>query len=122
MLEGACVYDLFSVPNRKAETLLPILEQYVLPEITIFSDCWWVYYGITNLESGYTHFTVNHRLNFINQADRYGRTIKLKICGGGSKENSARIPKIAREDHSEFQSSFINEFTTKTDFQPYFMF
>lgn len=62
------------VPNRKAETLLPIIAQKILPGTTIVSDSWRAYNNITNIGSDFTHLTVNHRLNFVNPRDPNSHT------------------------------------------------
>lgn len=54
-----------SVPNRKAETLLPLIEDYVEPFSIIHSDCWKAYDKIGELDGCYTHQTVNHSEHFV---------------------------------------------------------
>lgn len=54
---------LVAVNARDANTLLPILQEYVLPGTTIVSDLWGAYRTINNL--GYQHLTVNHSINFV---------------------------------------------------------
>ena len=56
---------IFKVNNRNAETLLPIIEEMILPGSTIHSDGWRAYNGISSLPNGYTHFVVNHSQNFV---------------------------------------------------------
>ena len=51
------------VDDRKAETLLPIIQKYVKPGSTIFSDQWAAYRDLQRL--GYQHYTVNHSQNFV---------------------------------------------------------
>ena len=34
---------LVPVKNRKAKTLLPLIEHFILPGTTILSDCWLAY-------------------------------------------------------------------------------
>ena len=50
----------FMVPvdRRDAATLLPIIQQFILPGTTIVSDLWGAYNTVGNL--GYAHLTVNH--------------------------------------------------------------
>ena len=54
---------LVAVPRRNAETLLPIIQQYVRPGTTVCSDLWRAYNTVGNL--GYQHLTVNHAVNFV---------------------------------------------------------
>ena len=53
---------LFVVPNRKAKTLIPIIEKYVLPGTIIFSDKW---AGYIDLNKRFKHFTVTHNERFV---------------------------------------------------------
>jgi transposase-like protein len=59
---------LVAVHDRSAETLIEIIKQWILPDTTIISDCWTAYSSLR--EEGYTHFTVNHSIEFVN--DRNG--------------------------------------------------
>lgn len=54
-----------SVPDRKAETLLPLIEDYIEPMSIIHSDCWKAYDRIDELDGCYVHQTVNHSQNFV---------------------------------------------------------
>lgn len=54
---------LFTVPDRSAATLMPIITQSILPGTTIISDQWRAYRGLIN--QGFIHHTVNHSLNFV---------------------------------------------------------
>ena len=51
-----------AVPDRSADTLIPIIQKYVAPGSTIYSDCWGAYNKLGEL--GYKHLTVNHSVNF----------------------------------------------------------
>ena len=51
------------VPNRRAETLKPLITRYVRPGSIIHSDEWRAYSNLQSL--GYKHDTVNHSLNFV---------------------------------------------------------
>ena len=50
----------FSVPNRSAEQLLPLINRWLLPSSIIVSDMWKAYNGIGNMGNFYTRFTLNH--------------------------------------------------------------
>ena len=50
------------VDDRRAETLIPIIQKLVLPGTTIYSDEWAAYRGLAQL--GYVHCTVNHSHHF----------------------------------------------------------
>ena len=54
---------LFRVPNRKRLTLLPIIQEYVLPGTTIISDEFTPYHILNDV--GYDHLRVNHSQNFV---------------------------------------------------------
>ena len=51
------------VDDRRAETLIPIIQKFVRPGSTVFSDQWAAYRQLNQL--GYHHATVNHSQNFI---------------------------------------------------------
>ena len=51
------------VPDRKAETLLAIIHQHVLPNSIVYSDKWSAYNNICKL--GMEHQTVNHSYNYV---------------------------------------------------------
>ena len=57
---------MFTIPDRSAATLLPIIRQLILPGTTILSDQWAAHNGIAAM--GYNHNTVNHPVNFIDPA------------------------------------------------------
>ena len=51
------------VPRRDADTLLPIIQEFVHPGSTVYSDGWNAYNNIANL--GYVHGRVIHEENFV---------------------------------------------------------
>lgn len=55
----------FSVTDRKAETLLPLIQDYIEPLSSIYSDYWNAYNRIDELDGCYNHLTVNHNQNFV---------------------------------------------------------
>ena len=48
---------------RDAATLLPLVQQWVVPGAEVHSDQWRAYGGLTAF--GFTHRTVNHSQNFV---------------------------------------------------------
>ena len=57
---------LVAVHDRSAETLIGLIKQWILPGTTIISDCWAAYSSLR--DEGYTHFTVNHSITFVDEA------------------------------------------------------
>ena len=70
---------LVPVPNRRAETLLLIIERYILPGTTIISDCWASYNSLSN-SVHYIHETVNHRYNFVSPDNQMVHTQNIENC------------------------------------------
>ena len=53
---------LFVVQNRRAETLIPLVRQYVIPGTYVFSDKWMACW---ELRDGYEHFVVVNKKRFV---------------------------------------------------------
>ena len=53
------------VKDRKQNTLIPLIQKWIHPGSIIHSDCWKSYNKLAKL--GYTHVTVNHSKEFLNQ-------------------------------------------------------
>ena len=51
---------LITVDARDADTFLPIIQEWVAPDTTIYSDQWRAYNNLQNI--GYNHQMVNHSL------------------------------------------------------------
>ena len=51
--------------QRDKDTLLPIIRAHILPGTCVMSDMWKAYDCLK--DEGYTHLTVNHSLNFVDQ-------------------------------------------------------
>ena len=51
------------VQDRSADTLIPIIKQWIKPGTTILSDCWKAYHSLKS--EGYIHRTVNHSIEFV---------------------------------------------------------
>jgi len=65
---------LVAVHDRSAETLIGLIKQWILPGTTIISDCWAAYSSLH--EEGYTHFTVNHSIEFVSETGAHTNTIE----------------------------------------------
>ena len=55
---------LVEVDRRDAATLLPIIQQHILPGSTVWSDQWAAYRQLTPV-TGLPHAAVNHSLHFV---------------------------------------------------------
>ena len=53
------------VPDRTAATLLPLIQQHVLPGTTVHSDEWRAFSQVQQLPHVSVHGTVNHSINFV---------------------------------------------------------
>ncbi|PSN30214.1 hypothetical protein C0J52_28262, partial [Blattella germanica] len=51
------------VCRRDRQTLVPLIQDYVLPGTTIYTDGWPAYAGLNR--AGYVHMVVNHKDNFV---------------------------------------------------------
>lgn len=63
--DDKCKVFMVPVEDRKAETLLAIIQHWIAPGSIIWSDCWKSYERIPKLPEGYSHATVNHSKNFV---------------------------------------------------------
>lgn len=52
-----------TVQLRDAAVLLPLVQRYILPGMTIWSDQWAAYNDLAAL--GYPHQTVNHSVQYV---------------------------------------------------------
>lgn len=71
----------FLVENRKADTLLDVIKQCILPGTTIMSDEWASYRRLhTDIELTklYEHSTINHKKHFVDPNDRSINTQKIE--------------------------------------------
>ena len=75
------------VPNRRAATLLPIIQAHVQPGTTVHSDEWSAYQRVQGLPNVQQYRTVNHSLHFVDpttvvhteNVESYWGRVKLKF-------------------------------------------
>ena len=77
------------VDDISANSLLPLIEQYIAPGTEIHSDMWRVYNGISDIPviPPFTHRTVNHSQNVVdpttgattNHVERMWKEVKQKF-------------------------------------------
>ena len=75
------------VPDRTAQTLLPIIQRHTLPNTTVHSDQWQSYNRVQTLPNVSSYSTVNHSLHFVDPAtgvhtqniESYWGKVKLKF-------------------------------------------
>lgn len=80
------------VRDRTADTLIPLIQQHVLPGTTIYTDCWKSYSKLC--EVGYTHQVVNHSENFVDPCtgvhtqniERLWKDIKSWVLRSGNRK------------------------------------
>ncbi len=83
-------FRMFIVQRRDARTLIPLIKKNVRPGTEIHSDEWRAYSKIN--QNGYTHFTVNHKENFVNPTT--GKHTQLVECLWGV--NKRKVPNRIR--------------------------
>lgn len=75
------------VPRRNAATLLPIIQNHVLPGSIVRTDEWAAYSQISSIPGVAAHQTVNHSLHFVDPAthvhtqniESYWNRVKTKL-------------------------------------------
>mmetsp|Transcript_12445 Transcript_12445/g.11279 ORF Transcript_12445/g.11279 Transcript_12445/m.11279 type:complete len:340 (-) Transcript_12445:128-1147(-) len=85
------------VEDRKEDTLLGLINDWILPGTMIYSDCWAAYNGITEMNN-YGHLTVNHSTNFVdpstgchtNRIEGQWRQIKAFLPRFGIKNKNGK--------------------------------
>ena len=98
---------LVMVADRSAATLLPLIEQFIVPGTMIHSDQWAAYNNIQNINVNppYHHLTVNHTENFV--APATGATTNHVEC---MWKNCKSKFKSMNGCHSSMLSGHLDEF------------
>lgn len=90
---------LIPVEKRDADTLVPILEQYIKPGTTIITDCWKAYGKLDRAK--FRLFTVNHSITYVDEnTGAHTNTIESTW-----RHVKTRLPAYARR--SEFFGGYL---------------
>ena len=100
------IASVIAVDDRKAETLLPIIQEHVVPGTTIHSDEWAAYNRMHAL--GYHHRTVNHSQEFVAEDGTNTNTIE------GLWGNLRCEQRIRRGTSKPLIQSRLDEFCMRT--------
>lgn len=96
-------YFLIPVERRDKQTLLPLIQKFILPGSTINSDCWKAYAELKNYN--FIHETVNHSQTFKNEeTGAHTNTIE-----GLWRHAKHRIPHYRRKncDYTGYLAKFM---------------
>ncbi|KAL3076425.1 hypothetical protein niasHT_039914 [Heterodera trifolii] len=117
------------VPDRTRNTLLPIIEQFVLPGTTIHSDQWAAYMGgaipAIPVVAPYVHHSVNHAHNFVDPlTGAHTNHPTPTIDGDALKDNLRKeLGQKLRVEKEEEINKTVNHFEEQimTDFIFFFL-
>ena len=101
---------LVEVDKRDAQTLMPIIEQYIRPGSIIYSDEWKAYAGISKVNN-YEHRTVNHSKFFVNPLTG-AHTQQIESLWSQMK----RMMREERTMNSQLFESYLPEFMWRKKF------
>lgn len=94
-----------TVPNRSAQTLLPIMQQHLRPGTIVYSDQWSAYRNVQQLAAVAQHDTVNHSLNFVDPVTGV-HTQNIESYWNRVKTKFKRMKGV----HADMVSSYMDEF------------
>ena len=94
-----------TVPDRSAQTLLPIMQRHLRSGTIVHSDSWAAYRNVQQLTPVAQHDTVNHSLNFVDpmsgthtqNVESYWNRVKTKF-------------KRMKGVHESMSTSYMDEF------------
>ena len=94
-----------TVPNRSAQTLLPIIERHVRQGSIVHSDEWAAYRRVQQLQSVNNHQTVNHSLHFVDPATGV-HTQNIESYWARVKRRFKHMKGV----HESMMTSYLDEF------------
>ena len=100
---GDCFAEV--VPDRKADTLIPLIRKRVKKQTTIFTESWKAYDMLD--ENEYKHYTVNHSENFLNPNDRNINTQKIERMWRSLKQFKVKSYGVSYEEIDGHIAEFI---------------
>ena len=94
-----------TVPDRSAQTLLPIMQRHLRSGTKVYSDSWAAYRDVQQLSVVVQHHMVNHSLNFVHpvtgvhtqNVESYWNRVKTKF-------------KRMKGVHHDMLTSYMDEF------------
>ena len=97
-----------AVEKRDRETLLPLIEKWILPGTTIVSDSWKPYDILSELD--FEHLKVNHSKEFVNEDGDHTNKIE-----GHWRQAKASFPKfgVRKKYYSSYLAEFIWRYRNK---------
>jgi transposase len=80
------------IPNAKAETLMPIIRERVIPDSIVYSDCWRGYNVLDVSE--FKHYRINHSKLF---ADRHNHINGIENFWNQAKRHMRKFNGVPKE-------------------------
>ena len=102
---GRCFLQI--VARRDAATLIPLIQQWILPRTIIVSDQWASYAGLPNLQQMYQHLTVNHFIEFVNHNDPRAHTQTIEGLWAHVKHKYRTMYGTSHGNFVDYLSQFL---------------